>query len=123
VFAIKVLDEGFDMPGVRGAILLASSRNERQFIQRRGRVLRTAQGKEQAFIWDFLVSGHGVMPPGYAKELTEMELLRCIEFSRLSLDHENQEEYLRLYSEGAGCDFDTLFEKVISSRYEANSYE
>jgi len=118
VFAIKVLDEGFDMPGVRGAVLLASSRNERQFIQRRGRVLRTAHGKDQAYIWDFLVSGRGVMPVGYERELTEAELLRCIEFSRLSINWQESRPILESYAEEAEVEFDSMHEKVSQSRYE-----
>lgn len=55
VVAIRCLDEGVDVPGCHAAYLLASSRNPRQFIQRRGRVLRPAPGKECAEIHDFLV--------------------------------------------------------------------
>ena len=123
VFAIKVLDEGFDMPGIRGAILLASSRNERQFIQRRGRVLRRAEGKDRAFIWDFLVSGAGVMPQNFAKELAEMELRRAIEFSRLSLDWDNQSTLLEKYADDAGVDFSSLHQQAVASRYEVDSDE
>ena len=123
VFAIKVLDEGFDMPGVLGAILLASSRNERQFVQRRGRVLRTSRGKSKAFIWDFFVSGDGVMPETYAKELTEMELLRTIEFSRLSLDWHQQKSTLESYAATASLDFHEIYQRVIEARYEVSSNE
>lgn len=38
--SIKCLDEGVDIPKVSHALILASSQNPRQFIQRRGRVLR-----------------------------------------------------------------------------------
>lgn len=53
--AIRCLDEGIDIPACRTAFILASSRNPRQFIQRRGRVLRTAHGKSKAVIHDFVV--------------------------------------------------------------------
>ncbi len=43
------------MPARRTAFLLASARNPKQFIQRRGRILRRAEGKEFAVIYDFLV--------------------------------------------------------------------
>ena len=123
VFAIKVLDEGFDMPGVRGAVLLASSRNERQFIQRRGRVLRSAENKSHAAIWDFFVSGNGVMPSAYASELSEMELLRCIEFSRFSIDWEEIRPTLESYADEAGLSFDELYQRVIETRYEVAADE
>lgn len=53
--AIRCLDEGIDLPDVRLGFLLASSTNPRQFIQRRGRLLRRAPGKERAIIYDFIV--------------------------------------------------------------------
>lgn len=53
--AMKCLDEGVDVPSTRTAILLASSGNPKQFIQRRGRVLRKAEGKDKAVIFDVIV--------------------------------------------------------------------
>ncbi|MGZ3749518.1 MAG: DEAD/DEAH box helicase family protein, partial [Pseudobdellovibrionaceae bacterium] len=50
ILAIRVLDEGFDLPLCRHAFILSSSRNERQFIQRRGRVLRKHPSKNNATI-------------------------------------------------------------------------
>ncbi len=55
IVAIRCLDEGVDIPQVRRAFILASSTNPRQFIQRRGRVLRRAPDKEKAEIYDFFV--------------------------------------------------------------------
>ena len=46
VVAVKCLDEGVDVPQVHQAILLASSTSEREFVQRRGRILRKAPGKQ-----------------------------------------------------------------------------
>lgn len=53
--AMNCLDEGVDIPPARTAILLSSSGNPRQYIQRRGRVLRHSAGKEKAIIYDILV--------------------------------------------------------------------
>lgn len=53
--AIRCLDEGVDIPETQTAFILASSTNPKQFIQRRGRVLRRYEGKEKATIYDFLV--------------------------------------------------------------------
>ncbi|MBL7131341.1 MAG: hypothetical protein ISS45_08080 [Candidatus Omnitrophica bacterium] len=53
--AIRCLDEGVDIPSVKTAVILASSTNPTQYIQRRGRVLRRWPGKEEAEIFDFLV--------------------------------------------------------------------
>lgn len=53
--AIRCLDEGVDVPATRTAYMLASSSNPRQFVQRRGRILRTHPGKNEAVIHDFIV--------------------------------------------------------------------
>jgi superfamily II DNA or RNA helicase len=52
--AMKCLDEGVDVPSTRTAYFLASSGNPREFIQRRGRVLRRAEGKQFAVIHDLV---------------------------------------------------------------------
>lgn len=55
LLAVGCLDEGVDIPACDVAVFVSSSTSERQYIQRRGRVLRTAPGKKQAWIYDFLV--------------------------------------------------------------------
>ena len=55
LLAIGCLDEGIDIPVCDAAVFVSSSTSERQFIQRRGRVLRTAPGKQKAWIYDYLV--------------------------------------------------------------------
>jgi superfamily II DNA or RNA helicase/Arc/MetJ-type ribon-helix-helix transcriptional regulator len=83
--AIRCLDEGVDIPAVRRAFILASSTNPRQFIQRRGRILRKAEGKTHASLFDFLVA-----PPADAlqasdfsieRRLVRKELQRVVEFA------------------------------------------
>jgi len=54
LLAKRVLDEGVDIPQAREAILLASSTVEREWIQRRGRILRQSPGKTHATIRDVL---------------------------------------------------------------------
>lgn len=54
--AIKCLDEGVDVPSTRIAFILASSTNPREFVQRRGRILRKYGGKDRAIIYDFIVT-------------------------------------------------------------------
>jgi superfamily II DNA or RNA helicase len=53
--AIKCLDEGVNVPSTERAIIMASTGNPRQYIQRRGRVLRHDTGKDKAIIHDVLV--------------------------------------------------------------------
>ena len=86
--AIRCLDEGIDIPDIRMGFILASSTNPRQFIQRRGRLLRKAPGKTRAEIWDFIVR-----PPDFGGQLDDAafnierrlflrELLRIVDFCR-----------------------------------------
>lgn len=53
--AIKCLDEGIDIPQAKIGIILASTGNPRQYIQRRGRLLRRFSGKTKAIIYDIIV--------------------------------------------------------------------
>ena len=55
LLAVGCLDEGIDIPACDVAVFISSSTSERQFIQRRGRVLRVAPGKTSAWIYDYLV--------------------------------------------------------------------
>jgi superfamily II DNA or RNA helicase len=85
--AIKVLDEGIDIPSCKTAFLLASSRNPRQFIQRRGRILRKHPGKEHAIIHDFMVLPCQHLNTVKAtKELVSKEIDRAVEFIRLCIN-------------------------------------
>lgn len=52
--AIRCLDEGVDIPSIKRAFILASSTNPKEYIQRRGRVLRNCSDKEYAEIYDFI---------------------------------------------------------------------
>ncbi|MFG3443048.1 DEAD/DEAH box helicase family protein [Nonomuraea sp. NPDC047897] len=80
--SMRCLDEGVDLPDARVAYMLASSTNPRQFIQRRGRILRRAPGKDLAEVIDFVV-----MPPqdpalfDIERRLFKRELARCVEFA------------------------------------------
>lgn len=55
IVAINILDEGVDIPSTKMAILLSSSGNPKQYIQRRGRVLRPYKGKDKSIIYDIFV--------------------------------------------------------------------
>ena len=54
LIAIKCLDEGVNIPSIQKAFILASTTNPKEYIQRRGRVLRLYPGKEFAEIYDFV---------------------------------------------------------------------
>ena len=90
--AIKCLDEGVDIPSVERAFILASSSNPKEFIQRRGRVLRQSKktGKKYAYIYDFIVIPNpekdNLDPGTYRMERNylEKEFLRFQEFVEIS---------------------------------------
>ena len=88
--AIRCLDEGIDIPAIKTAIILASSSNPRQFIQRRGRILRPYPGKDKATLFDTIV-----IPPNLDRETWEVErnllrkeLKRLITFAELATNAE-----------------------------------
>lgn len=54
--AIKCLDEGIDIPTAQRAILVSSTTNPREYIQRIGRVIRQSDNKKVAYIHDFIVT-------------------------------------------------------------------
>jgi len=56
LLAIKCLDEGVDIPEIDHALILASSNNPREYVQRRGRILRTSPNKFSAELIDTLVT-------------------------------------------------------------------
>ncbi len=90
VVAIRCLDEGIDLPELRMGFLLASSTNPRQFIQRRGRLLRNSPGKNRAIIYDFFVNppdfGGGFDDAAFNMErrFFQRELTRITEFCRMA---------------------------------------
>ena len=90
--AMKCLDEGVDVPSTQTAYILASSSNPREFIQRRGRILRKAPGKEHAEIHDLVA----VPPQAYRqypsatfaaeRKIVARELKRFNEFAGMALN-------------------------------------
>ena len=85
--SMKCLDEGVDVPRSELAIFCASTGNPRQFIQRRGRVLRTHKDKRFAVIHDLIVIPDNVFDEEcytLEKNLVQSELRRVRDFALLS---------------------------------------
>lgn len=96
--AIKCLDEGVNIPGIKTAFILASSTNPKEYIQRRGRVLRKSKGKAYAEIYDFVTLPQDIENIAHEFEKSELSLVmkefeRMKEFARLSL---NSSEFTKL---------------------------
>ena len=96
VFAKQRLNEGIDIPSARRAIFVASSTSEREFIQRRGRVLRKAPGKKLAEIFDFIV-----VPPdelfSKGSSIVNNEINRAMDFAMTADNYAEIESVLRKY--------------------------
>ena len=93
--SMKVLDEGIDIPACKTAFILASTRNPRQYVQRRGRILRKSKGKEFAVIHDFVVlPAIGSPKSSASKQLIAAELERISDFQLLALNKKEVHETL-----------------------------
>lgn len=86
IVSIKCLDEGIDIPNATHALILASSQNPREFIQRRGRVLRKSPNKHFAYLYDAIVLPKGFSRTDPYTKMVETELARAIEFGEMSDD-------------------------------------
>jgi superfamily II DNA or RNA helicase len=109
IASMRCLDEGVDVPAARTAYLLASSSNPRQFIQRRGRVLRKAPGKAFANIVDFIVvppHGTDALRHEAERSMLRSELRRVEEFASLAENEAETLDVLRPVRERYGL-FDT----------------
>lgn len=86
--SMKCLDEGVDVPRSELAIFCASTGNPRQFIQRRGRVLRLHKDKTHATIHDLVVVPEIEDESTFEmeKNLIKKELERVVDFSKLSMN-------------------------------------
>lgn len=98
ITAVRCLDEGVDVPAVETGIFMASSGNPKQFVQRRGRILRKNEitNKQLAKIYDILVSPPspdlGVVISLNERKLIAKELLRHKEFAEIA---NNKDEAFR----------------------------
>lgn len=94
--AIKCLDEGINIPSIKSAMILSSNDNYREFVQRRGRILRLYKNKYTAHIYDVIVL------PTYSNDsFAKIEFRRYYEYARLALNQtvlfEKLDNYLKNY--------------------------
>jgi superfamily II DNA or RNA helicase len=90
--SMKCLDEGVDVPRSELAIFCSSTGNPRQFIQRRGRVLRLADGKNMATIHDLVVVPKIEKNETYfnmEKSLIKKELERVVDFAFMAINKQD----------------------------------
>ena len=111
VVAIKCLDEGVDIPSIKTAFILASSANPKEYIQRRGRVLRKAEGKKYATIHDFVTLPSDINFVSYESEnskydlsLIKKEIIRMKEFGEISENPASADKLIKILMETYGLD-------------------
>jgi len=93
VLAMKVLDEGVDIPNAQLGIILSSSGNPREFIQRRGRLMRTHPDKTRAKIFDFCVLAESGLVDGLTSEgIQRKETTRVLDFADAALNRDEIEQ-------------------------------
>lgn len=109
IVSMKCLDEGVDIPSASLGIILASTGNNREYIQRRGRLLRHSDGKDHATIYDLLATAiPKVDCKPYAKKLVAKELLRHKEFADAARNRREALGKIRPVAERLGIDLDRL---------------
>jgi superfamily II DNA or RNA helicase len=85
--AVKCLDEGVDIPSTQSAYFLSSTTNPREFVQRRGRILRCFKDKDKAKVFDFLTfpdKKYWPMKRDVDKGLLRREMPRFAEFASIA---------------------------------------
>ena len=101
--AIRCLDEGINIPSIKSALILSSNDDYREFVQRRGRILRQYGGKKYANIYDVIVlPSHDLQ--GWAK----IELRRFHEYARLALNWSELESDLIAHLSTYGLSIDDV---------------
>lgn len=114
--AIKCLDEGVSIKSIEKAYILASSTNPREYIQRRGRVLRKYPGKEFAYIYDFVTLPKPLdnieIEDIDSRDLSliRRELARVVDFSELSEKSSSSDEFINKIKDIYGPIFNNLGE-------------
>lgn len=111
IVAIKCLDEGVNIPSIKTAFILASSTNPKEYIQRRGRVLRKYEGKTYATIYDFITLPQDLSNVDLGSEtsrfdlsLVKKEIIRMKEFGEISKNPSEADQMIKNLSEVYGLD-------------------
>ena len=111
IVAIKCLDEGVNIPSIKTAFILASSTNPKEYIQRRGRVLRKAPNKSYATIFDFITLptpleciNHESETSHYDLSLVKKEINRMKEFGEISINPSEADRIITELVETYGLD-------------------
>ena len=97
VLSMRCLDEGVDIPHASVSYFIASGSNPREFVQRRGRVLRKYEGKEKATIFDYFAVPAAVSDSQMsdAQSILRRELDRAMEIADSAINRVEALEILK----------------------------
>lgn len=117
--AIRCLDEGVNIPSIRTAFIMASSTNPKEYIQRRGRVLRKFPGKNNAVIFDFItlpiplnkVSEYESEVIDSVKSLAKREIFRIKDFAAISENPFDSDSLISEIKRSYDIDLDSILEE------------
>lgn len=114
LIAIRCLDEGVNIPSIDKAFILASSTNPKEYIQRRGRVLRKFKGKTYSSIYDFVVSPlpldnintYDEEIIKLSRSLVKREIIRMRDFANLAENTSVADDYIYSFVNQYGIDLE-----------------
>lgn len=117
--AIRCLDEGVNIPSIRTAFILASSTNPKEYVQRRGRVLRKFPGKQHAVIFDFItlpipldsVDSFDTDVVNSVKSLAKREIIRMKDFAAIAENPFDSDSLIATIQRKYDLDSDTIIEE------------
>jgi hypothetical protein len=117
LLSMKCLDEGVDLPRTEQAIFCSSTGNPRQFIQRRGRILRKHPAKKFAKVYDLVVIplvAYGSPSFDNEKKLVQKELERVVHFAYMAINKYEAIEGLKKICGYYDLNLDTIHLELIS---------
>lgn len=120
--AIKCLDEGVNIPSIKTAFILASSTNPKEYIQRRGRVLRKFPGKDYAVIFDFITLPFPVDTLNFQRDevinstkgLIKREIIRMLDFTEIAENPSETYDLIYDLKHGFGITEEDLKEEEVN---------
>jgi superfamily II DNA or RNA helicase len=101
--AIRCLDEGINIPSIKSAVILSSNDDYREFVQRRGRILRKHGDKKYADIYDVIV-----LPSEEMTEWAKIEFRRYLEYAKIAINSEDLTDELGVYLENYDLSIDDV---------------
>ena len=118
--AIRCLDEGVNIPSIRTAFIMASSTNPKEYVQRRGRVLRKFPGKHHAVIFDFItlpvpldeVSKYGSDVIESVRSLAKREIIRMKDFAAIAENPFDSDSLISSIQRSYDIESDIITEEV-----------